>query len=243
MPQAGRINSGYALRAGENLYQLDCGGGVTHSFQRRRLDSLSVKKIFISHTHPDHVSDLPLFVQMNYLAGRTERLDIHLPSEAVDIMQKYFDALYQIQEKYPFEYRFIPVDDGNVIKTQDLRVRPILNGHFTHNRELIERLNLPNKLQCFSYLIESHDSRILYSADLGSEEDIFDWLDNLNLLIVESTHVDLERLFIQLQEKDTAKVLITHIAPDYDVDQARMTANKLGLQNVIFAEDGLSIEL
>ena len=68
MPQPGMACSGYVLRTGRELSLIDCGGGVSAAFAACNFDPLQVERVFISHTHPDHVSDLPLFIQMIYLA-------------------------------------------------------------------------------------------------------------------------------------------------------------------------------
>ena len=243
MPQAERLNSGHLLKSGDDLYLFDCGGGISHSFRKYDFDPLAVKKIFISHTHSDHCSDLALFVQMNYLYHRTEPLELYIPEEAVDIFKRYFNAVYLIPEKYPCEIIFKGMENGNIIEDSGLSVRSILNNHFVHNKELIEKLGLPNKMQCFSYLIQCDGLRILYSADLGSECDIMEYLDGVNLLVVESTHIDLRPVFNAAVERNIGKILLTHIDVDYDIRQAQVWAEKAGFNNLLIAADGLRIDL
>ena len=79
VPQASRANAGYLLKTGDSLSLIDCGGGVTSSFLRAGFDPLKIDRVFISHTHPDHCCELSLVIQMVYLAGRTEPLDVYLP--------------------------------------------------------------------------------------------------------------------------------------------------------------------
>jgi len=94
MPQPLRGNSGYVLDVDGRLFQFDCGGGVSRAFRSAGFDPLQVDGIVISHTHPDHIGDLPLYIQMEYLAGRTELLTIHLPEEALAPTQAMCDSAH-----------------------------------------------------------------------------------------------------------------------------------------------------
>jgi len=243
MPQAGRVSSGYLLKSNNDLYLFDCGGGVSHSFRKSGFDPLAVKKIFISHTHSDHCSDLALFVQMNYLFHRAEPLEIYLPAEAVNIFKSYFNAVYLFPEKFPCDIIFKSVEEGQTVQDSRISVRPILNSHFNHNRELIEQLDLPNRMQCFSYLIQCGGRRILYSSDLGSESDIMHYLDDLDLLVIETTHIDLKPVLEAAVNKKIKRVLLTHIDEDFHIEPIREIAAKIGFDNLVLATDGLQIEL
>jgi ribonuclease BN (tRNA processing enzyme) len=245
LPQALRVNAGYVLEVGERLIQFDCGGGISAAFRRQGLDPLAVERIIISHTHPDHISDLPLFVQMLYLAGKKglPPLYIHLPGEALDAVKNYFRAAYILPEKWPFEIIFQPVPEDGVMEFEGGTVLPIRNGHLKSNAAVIDEHNLHNKMQCYSYLIRYEDKAILYSADLGSERDLFPYLKDLDLLVVESTHIDVGHLLEKTVENNVGRVVLTHIDETYDIRQALGTARKLGVRNFAPAHDGMRIEL
>ncbi len=243
MPQADRINAGYVLAVNGRLIQFDCGGGISMAFRRAGFDPLAVDKIFISHMHPDHVSDLPLYIQLLYLAGRQEAIDIHLPPEAVEPTRDYFRALYLLPEKLPFPVNFIPILANEKIISELLSIQPIANSHLSGYAPFIKEFDLANRMQCFSFLIRVGDKSILYSSDLGSEDDIFPYLKNLNLLIVESTHIDVARVVSRAVDDGTGKIVLTHIAEHYDTGQAVMTAHKIGFPGLVIAHDGLKIAL
>ncbi len=243
MPQASRVNSGYVLKADSELYQFDCGGGVSSSFRRFDFDPLAVRRIIISHTHADHISDLPLFVQMLYLAGRKETLIIHLPEEAIEPVKNYFSTLYLFSEKIPFKIEFIPIMKGSVIDINGLTVHAILNTHLIGYTDIIREYGLANKMQCFSYLIQAEGKSMLYSADLGSEKDLGTFLTDLDILVVESTHIDLPSLLDIVIDHNVQKVVLTHTAENYDTNRTLSLAQKSGYDNLIIAEDGMTIDL
>jgi ribonuclease Z len=243
MPQADRVNAGLVLAVDKRLILLDCGGGVSSAFRRNWFDPLAVERVIITHTHPDHISDLPLFVQMLYLADRRAPFVIHVPSEVLMAVQDYFQALYLLREKLPFEIEFLPIPKEIDIHAEGVAIHPIPNTHLQGYRQLIDEYRLSNKMQCYSLLITVANKTILYSADLGSEKDVIPHLRNLDLLVIESTHIDIERLFAAALENKVRRVVLTHLTETYDGEAALLAARKAGLDNVMLAMDGLRIEI
>ena len=172
LPQAERATAGYLLKTGDSLSLIDCGGGVTASFLKRGLNPLDVDRIFISHTHSDHVCELTLFLQLIYLRGREKPIDLYLPKEFVEPFKQYMRAVYLIVEKLPYEIRFHPMTDGFIYESDLFRLRAIGNKHLHGFKEYIERLNLPNKMQCHSFKIRVGEKVLFYSADLASFDDV-----------------------------------------------------------------------
>ncbi|MFH1699995.1 MAG: MBL fold metallo-hydrolase [Candidatus Zixiibacteriota bacterium] len=243
MPQANRVNSGYILDVNGALYLFDCGGGVSSAFRRAGFDPPDVKSIVISHTHPDHISDLPLFIQMQYLADRKEPLDIYIPSEILQPIQDFFHALYLFPEKLPFEINFQPVNKGENINHESISIHPILNTHLIGHTDLINDFGLKNKMQCFSYLIHAGDKSIVYSADLGSEKDLGTYLTDVDLLVFESTHIEIASLIDMVMDYNVGKTVLTHLAEDFDTNSAVAQAEKAGYKNLLIAEDGMRVEV
>ncbi len=243
MPQPGRGNSGYVLDAGGRLFQFDCGGGVSRAFRTTGFDPLSVDRIIISHTHADHICDLPLYIQMQYLAGRAEPLTIYLPEEALAPMQAMCRMMYIIEQKLPFDLSFMIVHPDEPIESDSVMIRPIANGHLKKYEPFVEEYGLANRQQCYSYKITVGGKTILYSADLGSEKDLLDHLKSVDLLVIESTHIDLDAVLTKAAEDQVGRIVLTHIAEDYDTHAALAAARKMGLANVEIAEDGMQIAL
>ena len=171
MPQPGQACSGYVLRTGSELSLIDCGGGISAAFVSNGFDPLQVERIFISHTHPDHVSDLPLFIQMVYLAGRKDPVDIYLPEEFVEPFENYLRAVYLIREKLPFKLNILGYESG-VIYEGNFKLTAIGNRHLQEYAPFIEKYGLPNRMQCHSFDIEVAGRTLFYSADVFDLEDI-----------------------------------------------------------------------
>ncbi len=242
MPQANRASSGYLLKCGQKLTLLECGGGVTQSFLRCGFNPDDIERIFISHTHPDHCCELPLFIQLIYLRGRTRPLDIYVPEEFVEPFKIYLNAVYLIKEKLPFELNIIGYTDKFEF-VDELKLKAIANNHLKGNDEIIKSRNLPNKMMCHSFEIEINQKSILYSSDLASLDDIIDYINNKDIVIVESTHIDLDKLLESALDYKVGKYIITHLGDENEIEQIKQKAQKAGVTNLVTAEDGMTIEL
>jgi len=244
MPQADRACPGYVLDADGRLSMLDCGGGVCSSFLRCGFDPLAIDQIFISHTHPDHCCELPLVIQMTYLAGRAKPFSIYVPEEFVDPLEAYLRAVYVILEKLPFDLQVKGYVDGTVYDSDGgFRLEAIANKHLSGYHDVIREHELPNCMQCHSFLVEVAGKRLIYSADLKSFDDIRSHLQNLNLAVVESTHIDLTQFMSFVSTSDVKSWVLTHLGTPAEVAEIENALNSAGLANVTLADDGMKIDL
>ncbi|MEA2031869.1 MAG: ribonuclease Z [candidate division Zixibacteria bacterium] len=242
VPQAERNSAGYILNINERLNLIDCGGGVISSFLRRGFNPLDVDRVFISHTHPDHVCELPLFIQMISLAGRDERIDIFVPDEFVIPLRAYLNAVYIIPEKLPFELHIIGYN-GGIVFDEDFKLTAIANSHLSQYSELIARLNLPNKMQSHSFQIEIGQKRLFYSGDIGGIDDIRDKLNGNDYVVMEMTHVDADVFFDFAPKTNVGEFVITHLGHSDEVSKLNLMARKAGMHNFSTAVDGIELVL
>ena len=241
-PQADRVSSGYLLKVGRSLTLIDCGGGVTNSFLKRGFDPLDVDRVFISHSHPDHVCELPLFIQMIYLAGRSEPLSIYLPEEFVKPFEAYLPAVYVIREKLPFEIEFIGYSDGFEFN-DEFSLRAIGNNHLRKYAGHVERLGLPNKMQSHSFKLRVGEKTVFYSGDLSGFDEIRAHIDDCDVVITELTHVDPEEFFEFAPSLNVGRFVVTHIAGNDEVVAINRRASEAGMDNLTTAIDGMEIGL
>jgi len=242
-PQANRACSGYVLQTGESLSLIDCGGGVCSSFLRCGFDPLKLDRIFVSHTHSDHVCDLVLIIQMLHVLRTERRLDVYLPDEFVAPFRSYLNAVYLLSDRIRLTLRIHAYSDGYVYKDDQFKLTAVGNTHQAGAEEDIARLGLPNKMQCHSFRIDVGDRSLFYSADIGSFEDIRDHLVNLDYALVETTHVDLEYLFDHMRSSTVRQYVLTHLGDDEEVAELRGQIEKASLTNVSLAHDGLRFGL
>ena len=241
-PQPQRACSGYLLEVGESLSLIDCGAGVTASFLRLGFDTLAVDRIFITHAHSDHVGELTLFIQMVYLAGREEPLDLYLPDELVEPFRAWLRAVYLFEERLPFALQMHGYAAG-VVYDDDFRLTAHETTHLHKLAPLVEQIDAENRLQCHSFQIDVGGRRLLYSGDIGGIEDIRPYLDGCDYVVTELTHVVLTDFLQLAQTARVGRFIVTHLGDDAEVAEIVRAACKAGLSNLAPAFDGLKLEL
>ncbi len=242
MPQPNRACAGYVLAVNGRLNLMDCGGGVCSSFLRAGFDPLLVDRIFISHAHADHCCELPLFVQMVYLAGQTDCLDIYVPEELVNPLNILLNALYLFREKLPFDLRVIGYAPG-LLFSDGFTLTALANQHLRQNARLIEHLTVSNRMESHSLDVEIGDKSLLYSADIGGLADIQDRLCGRDYVVTELTHVDLEHFFQAAATARVGQFVITHLGTTQEIHEIEQWAEKAGVSALITAYDGLRLTL
>ncbi|PKK84840.1 MAG: hypothetical protein CVT49_01410 [candidate division Zixibacteria bacterium HGW-Zixibacteria-1] len=242
-PSAERSSSGYVLEYNGRLLLFDCGSGVSSSFVRSAFEPAKVDAIFISHMHPDHVSDLPVFIQLLYLADRLEPLTVYLPAEAVKPVKKYLNACYLFDEKLPFKLELKAIDAPVTVLGREVEVKPIVNLHLMTNSEIIEATEYPNKMECYSYLVKIGGKKLLYTADIVSIDEMENYLEKLDLLITETTHVDTDQLPSLIEKKQIAKVVLSHIGDDKISEMLKFAGAQAAGGKIIVGKDNLTIKI
>ena len=221
---------------------IDCGGGVTASFLKRGYDPLQVDRMFITHTHPDHCCDIPLFIQLIYLSGRKERFDLFLPEEFVDPFKVFLNAVYIPPEKLPFELTINGYREGFEY-TGDFELRAHGNKHLQGYKEIIGKLGLPNKMQSHSFEVEVGDKKIFYSGDITGFDEIKPFIRNADYVVMEMTHVKLEEFFEEAGQYDGVRFVISHLGDRNQVEEINLFVRKAGVENVLMSIDGMELPL
>ena len=242
LPQANRACSGYLLKVGESLNLIDCGGGVCQSFLRQGFDPIKLDRVFISHTHSDHVCELTLVIQMLHVLGSKRELEIYLPDEFLEPFKAWLNAVYMFPERVNPELRIDSYLEG-VIFDGEFKVTVYPNNHHKKAAETIKQLGLSNKMQCNSLRFDAKNGSVFYSADVGSFEDIRPHLINLDYAIVESTHIDLNDFFEFARNSDVKNWILTHLGNEEEVAELKSKISDAGLTNVVTAEDGMTLAL
>lgn len=245
-PSPDKAHSCYLIESGGKICMLDCGGGAASALHRLSVETERISGVFISHTHADHFSGLPLFIQMEHLKRREEPLDIHVPSEAAELTRGILVGMYLLPDRLSFQVSVRGLEDGSEIDCCDLTVKSIENSHLRSldgAAEIIAKSNYANQMQCFSFVVRAGSKKLLYSADIAGTGDIADHLTGCDLLVIEGMHIDLEGLPTFLLEKNVENCVLTHLPDGFDCGAARVLFEKLGYTGLSFAEEGMVIEI
>ena len=213
LPQANRGSSGYVIEAAGTVALIDCGGSVCQNFLRSGFDPVHLDRIFITNTHPDHVVELPLLIQMLKLAGRKNPVDLYLPEEFVDSFERMIDAMYLFRSRLPFELRTVGYEDRFTFEGPFF-LRAIANNHLQKYAPFVTELGLPSRMQCFSFDLAINGKRLFHSGDVAGFEDVAPHLQGHDYAVLEAAHLDLDKLFAYAQTGNVRTYVITHLQSD-----------------------------
>jgi len=245
LPSENRACSSFILQFDSNLYQFDAGEGFSASALKQKIKYNDIRKIFISHLHPDHITGLFLELQLMYLSKRNKSLDIYVPSEALTGLEKAADMFYLFKEKFPFRFRFKPLKSNPVYRSKHFSLNAYHNLHLNNNKQLIKKSRKPNKMQSYSFIIKLKDKRVLYSGDIKCKDDIAGLFADVHTAIVEGFHIDFEALFKVCADNNVKRLVLTHLDEKLFNNPAYLhkTAENAGLKKLLIAYDGMQLRL
>ncbi len=243
LPHPKLASSSHLVQQGKRLLLFDAGEGLSSALRRLKVNPRQIGTVFISHLHSDHWMGLPLFIQFNYLMKRTERLDVFLPAEGVTLVRRLLNQVYMPPKKLPFEVEFYSITKSMVFEMTDLKVKPWLNTHLQAQAKVLRGMRLPNKMQCYSFIIESGDRKIVYSSDIGGLDDLLPVLAHTDLLVLDGNHIDLSVLPQVVVANEVKKVMLTHMPEKFDFVSLKRKFSKLVGHTIVQAKEGLIINV
>jgi ribonuclease Z len=232
----GRAGSSYLIDLGERGILFDCGDGATRNFLSMGYKPDWVSDIFVSHTHADHLSGLTFFVLQRFLSKTDAPMTIHCSGEVIESIRQSIEIGYLYMERLPFELSFHALKKGEAWQSDGIRVTPYPTTHLDPMREYASKHGLRFNGDCHAFRIEIGGRTLVYSADLGSLDDLKVIPGTIDILLVETTHVDLDGLWSWAEERGIGKIILTHIGDDFDPEVAAI-APKYTSADVLLAED------
>jgi len=241
-PRLERGAPGYLLQvAGENIL-LDMGPGTIYRLLKAGVQISEIDGIFLSHFHPDHVTDLiPFFFATRYALGyKRERPFWLIAGEGFSQFHQGLrqafghwvdppEGLMQLQElstKYPSALLMPPLE---------IRSAPVV-----HNPESL------------AYRIEYQGKSLVYSGDTDYAPSLIDLARGADLLILECAAPEgakvpghlIPSLAGQIAgEAQVKRLLLTHFYPPCDEADLIGPCSSHFAGEILLAEDFLTIEL
>lgn len=258
IPTLQRFNTSVVLEASGNIYLFDAGEACSSLLIRNKIDYRKIRCIFISHMHSDHIGGIFQLIQTLQLSLRNrysvkeKAINLFVPKEGINSLKKMFCAFYLMPEVLPFSLELFSISEAYFYKNSLMEVRAIANQHLKKGyREILQKTQTkyPNAFQSYSFLIKVQKKRILYSGDISDISELDEFLDNIDVLILELAHIDFERTIKFLSQQSISKVIFTHLHPKFD-DSNKNQLNQLQVQiknclsdKVTIATDGLVIKV
>ena len=239
-----RLNTAVGIWRGPELYLVDSGEPISAHLARRGVSPDTLRAVFITHTHADHIAGLPMLIQWVQLNHRTRPLVVCLPAEAVGPVRELFNLMYLLPELLGFDLELRPIKAGRVYEADRVTAEAMVNRHVDGHLERARATGI-EPARAYSYLITIDGRRLFFSGDLASAEEAAA-ADGCDLAVVEMAHFPPEELGQVLATANLPRLVVTHIIhtlePVEEGIAARIRAAGFG-GSIHVARDGDEIEL
>lgn len=237
-PAAGGATSGLLVRHDRQNLILDLGSGTVARLQEH-VELFDVHGVVISHSHPDHVTDL-----YTYLLAR-----LFAPERPPTI------PLYLAPK---IEERFMPLlsdDSGDMKLAQGFDIEVIQPGReLTVGPFRIVTGPMQHSVPTIGMRVEVDGAAVTYSADTGPTEELVRLAAGSGLLIAEASwqedgiprppiHLTARQAGQAAAQARCGRLMLTHLRPYLDRDRSREEASGPFPGEVTVAEEGLSVEI
>lgn len=227
-PLASRACSGYLIRGGGVNVVMDMGAGTFANLQRH-IAYDDIDAVVLSHSHPDHWTDVAgLRVALKYGSG-TEGLPVYGTAETRALATDVCDGL-----EPTFDWSVI--SDGQTVRIGGLELA------FSRTDHYVETLGIAVEDTVSS-------ARIVYTADTGSGWSTAELGRDFDLTLCEATfatdeevgdvlHLSAQQAGVMACETGSSRLVLTHLWPGSDPEVHRAQAEATFGKPVDVAEDG-----
>jgi ribonuclease BN (tRNA processing enzyme) len=233
LPSSTRLQTGAIVERGGDTLLVDCGSGIPHRLAQSAIDYREVDTVLLTHTHLDHVADLPTLAKARLLDCH-EAFTVVGPQGTRDVC----DALFAVDEL---------ADRLNLT----LRELPTGTDPFAIDEFAIERALTDHSKPGYAYRF---DERVTIAGDTAPTDLVCSLADGSAVLVHEcaypdktessghSTHTALGKL---LADVDVDRILLTHLFPETEpyADELVRTVSEYTDATVSVATDHTSVTL
>lgn len=238
-PMPGRHHVSWVLQTQKKLYWFDAGECCSHTAHVLGLDLQSIRAVFISHCHMDHVGGLAnLLWTIRKLDSLHPRLDpgpvdVYLPS--LSTWEGTMTTLRETEGSFAinFPLNAHQAQPGLVYADGDVVVEARENQHLPPGKSL-------------SYRIRAENKTIVFSGDVRAVEELAPWLDDCDLMMMETGHHKVEHICRTVSQKPGVRHLaFIHHGREIlrDPDAALALARQFLHHRVSITNDGDCLEL
>lgn len=227
-----RTPAGYAARIGEETLLFDCGPATLLRMGEAGIDFEKLTRVFVTHFHPDHVSDLGPMLFARNIPGVdcSPELSVWGP-RGIEEHHAGLRALYGdwvCGRSYRLEVRAFP-------------------GELRHGTWTVRSREVDHGPGALAYRIEADGRSIVYSGDTGYCEAIVDLCRGADLAVLECSlpddrvtdnHLSPSLCGRIAAEAGVGRLMLTHLYPACESIDAASIAGAAGFEGPIeVAED------
>lgn len=203
VPAADRYCSSALLETNGTYYLIDGGAPVIDLLLRNGININSIRAVFTTHGHGDHISGILQFADLINWHYRTCRIKIYMTeTELIDA----FIVLLEAMEANPLSERvnFILWDKDKGYEDENIIITLLPNSHLDYQ-----------KRPSYSLVIDCEGKRVVFTGDLSHNLKAGDFPDvsGVDLLVSEMAHFKAEHIQPYLEKCTAKRVVFNHVAP------------------------------
>lgn len=192
-----------------SIVLFDAGEGCSRAMLRDGIDLMRIDAVAISHMHADHWAGMPNLLMAWSVNKRREPVVIYIPEGTADFFERILTISYNFRERLTYEvtyvtHRSFPLREGWSAST-------FATHHLDSVREFAEKHHVPTT--AFGYLLTNGDRKIVLSQDIGGIDDLRGVIDDAELLVCESAHVEPREALDRARDARVRRVIFTHVPP------------------------------
>jgi ribonuclease BN (tRNA processing enzyme) len=244
VPHPRRSSSSHWLEAGGGTLLLDCAASALHRMAQEGCDWAGLDAVWISHFHLDHCGGLAPFLFGTKYAPQTQErrkpLRIFGPRGLEKLLRAFDDANEYNLLKQPF-----PVRVEEVAPRANFDILPGLAA---------ETFSTPHTSESLAVKLTetATGASLVYTSDTGPADALADFASGVRLFLMEcsfrrakpvETHLELEDAMRLAARARPARVMLSHLYPEWDDFDAAAEARRLWDGDTLEARDGLRLEV
>lgn len=184
--ELGRSNPASALLVDGVPYLIDCGYGVARQLAAAKVPLPSVRYVFITHLHSDHVVEFGPLIDAAWAAGLDHQVDAYGPTGLKALADAFWESLRFdvavriIDEGKPDPRRLLVVHDiaepGPVMRNDQVAVTAFRTPH------------PPILQENYAYRFETPDGTVVFSSDTAYNPALAEFAKGADILVHEALY-------------------------------------------------------
>jgi len=234
---ARRGSPGHLVEAGETKVLFDCGAGSFHGIARAGSPPEEIDAVFLTHLHPDHVTDLaPLLFRLRNAfrgGGAVKTIDIVGPEGTA----AHVEALRSLHAPYLEAPELVP------------RIRETGEGETRLPGLAVRSVPVEHGVPALAYRAEDGEgTSAVYSGDTGRSEALVRLAAGADLLVIEASfpngagergHLTPEEAAAIAAEAGVKEMVLVHMNPECDGTDMAAECGPSFRGRIAAGEDGL----
>ena len=222
---------------------LDAGEGTARAFLRHGISTDRLGTIIVTHTHPDHISGLPMLLLAMHLEKHEAPVAIYLPADRCDWLGRLLHGMYIFEERWSFPFSIQPLPLGGLRLSGGAEITFFETNHLGKVRAVAARYGFG--ATSYGIILSIPGGRCVVSSDIESLADIADVIGRPCTLIIEGTHLPIASIEELARLREDLHIYVTHLPPGINggTELPSRTSVREAEKGMTIAFDGMKIHL